>query len=191
MPTAVLLINRRSLNSCISATGRRQWFAYTAMAKTPAPSGFSKKHLGNDYSFIAINLPHHGNSHWNEAHAFSVHDLMQVIDAAFGPRGHPLHGFCSLGYKYGRPRAMAMTDAFPERVSRLCLVAPDGMKMKWLVLAFHANKGRQCPVPFYYAAPRLVHGPGENGAPAGSHSIPASANSSTIILAIPHTAGAI
>jgi len=40
------------------------------------------------------------NSHWNEAHAFSVHDLMQLIEC-FGRAGiHPTALFLS-GYSMG------------------------------------------------------------------------------------------
>lgn len=103
---------------------------------------FLEKHLGNGYSFIAINLPHHGNSHWNEAAAFNVHDLLQVIDAAFDRAGTHPGSFVLLGYSMGGRVAMAMADAFPDRVSRLCLVAPDGMKMNgWYWLSTQTSAG--------------------------------------------------
>ena len=96
---------------------------------------FLEKHLGDDCSFIAINLPHHGNSRWNETAAFCVHDLLLVIEAAFVRAGTRPASFILFGYSMGGRVAMAMAVAFPPRISRLCLVAPVGMKMNgwyWL-----------------------------------------------------------
>ena len=44
---------------------------------------FLEKYLSAEYRFIAINLPHHGNSHWKDAHPLTTQDLLQVTEAIF------------------------------------------------------------------------------------------------------------
>lgn len=109
--------------------------------------------LANVYTTIAINLPHYGNSHWEENGVLHPDDVVQLIDT-----------FCSrfntqqislLGYSIGGRIALKIAEAIPGRIEKIVLLAPDGLRFnrfyhfftmnsvgKWLFKDFLVHPGR-------------------------------------------------
>ncbi|HEY4150225.1 MAG TPA: alpha/beta fold hydrolase [Chitinophagaceae bacterium] len=103
---------------------------------------FLEKYLGGDYTFFAINLPYHEGTRWKERHAFTAGHLLEVIQAIFREAGIAPATFVLLGYSMGGRVAMTLADRYPEKVARLCLIAPDGLKMNfWYWLSTQTSMG--------------------------------------------------
>jgi len=103
---------------------------------------FLEKHLGAHYTFIAINLPYHGHTRWKETHAFTPQELLQVMEAIFGQLGMAPARFALMGYSMGGRVAMTLANRVPQKITRLCLMAPDGMKMNfWYWLSTQTKAG--------------------------------------------------
>ncbi|MBC7948346.1 MAG: alpha/beta hydrolase [Chitinophagaceae bacterium] len=85
-----------------------------------------------DYLFLAIDLPCHGRTTWNERKAFSINDLLSIVDAILAQQG--IEGklqFSVIGFSLGARVALRLYEKAPERINRLVLLAPDGMKLNF------------------------------------------------------------
>ncbi len=96
--------------------------------------------LGNRFTLIAIDFPFHGKTDWQEGLSFEPADLINIIDQ-IKPKHLPMH---LLGYSMGGRVALQLLQLIPEKVSRLVLVAPDGLhKNKWQWLATRTKIGNR------------------------------------------------
>lgn len=82
-----------------------------------------------DYTVISVNLYFHGNSFASEEHVSTGIDeatfkkIHEVIFEKF-----PAEKYEILGYSMGGRVALKLVELFPEKISRLILLAPDGLK---------------------------------------------------------------
>ena len=101
---------------------------------------FFGKYAGDQYSFYSIDLPFHGQTEWNEGLVFTITDLLQIVEKIL-PRGNQEPGTSNrklslLGFSLGGRIALSLYQAIPERIERLVLLAPDGLKVNfWYWLA--------------------------------------------------------
>ena len=101
---------------------------------------FLEKALPAGYSLFAINLPFHGNTEWNEKSNFSPAILTEITSLIL--RKHFYTHYPSgkkmilAGYSLGGRIALSIYEQIPEKVQKLVLLAPDGLKMNfWYWLA--------------------------------------------------------
>lgn len=95
---------------------------------------------GKDYRFYAFDLPFHGQTQWNEDHDFTPGDLQEIVAMTIpGPARLILMGF-SLGGRI----ALGYFQANPEKIEKLVLLAPDGLKLNfWYWLATQSFIGNR------------------------------------------------
>jgi pimeloyl-ACP methyl ester carboxylesterase len=94
-----------------------------------------------DYTLVAIDLPWHGETVWQEGLDMELADLMQII------RDIPQVGnvrFGLMGYSMGGRICLSLFEAFPAQVDFLLLIAPDGLKINpWYRFATQTRVGNQ------------------------------------------------
>ncbi|MEO8174944.1 MAG: alpha/beta hydrolase [Sediminibacterium sp.] len=96
--------------------------------------------LGKRFTLIAIDFPFHGKTDWQEGLLFVPADLILIIDT-LNPQRKPMH---LLGYSMGGRVALQLLELIPDQVTRLVLVAPDGLhKNKWQWLATRTKIGNR------------------------------------------------
>ena len=90
---------------------------------------------GQHFSFLAIDLPFHGSTEWNEGLDFGCEDLLGIIllllhqiDNTTRAKNDKL---ILLGFSLGGRVALSLYQAIPERITRVVLLAPDGLKMNF------------------------------------------------------------
>ena len=113
---------------------------------------FLENHAGQQFTFIAIDLPFHGNTKWNEKE-FTTNDLVTIIDlllaqANFKHQTSNLPGrqagFKLLGFSLGGRIALSLYQALPSKIDRLVLLAPDGLKINfWYWLSTQTLLGKR------------------------------------------------
>jgi pimeloyl-ACP methyl ester carboxylesterase len=101
---------------------------------------FLEKYADNQYTFYSIDLPFHGKTEWNDGFAFTNTDLSQIIEEILRQRNYKLQiPNCKLtliGFSLGGRVALSFLQANPEKVEKLILLAPDGLKVNfWYWLA--------------------------------------------------------
>ena len=95
--------------------------------------------LADTYTIIAIDLPLHGKTVWNEGKICTTEDVIKIIDNI--PVLHKQH-FSLAGYSMGGRVALSVYEQIPHRIQQLILLAPDGLKMNfWYWLATQTTWG--------------------------------------------------
>jgi pimeloyl-ACP methyl ester carboxylesterase len=91
------------------------------------------------HTLVAIDLPWHGETDWQEGLDMEVTDLMRMI------RDIPQVGtsrFGLMGYSMGGRICLSLFEAFPQDVDFLLLIAPDGLKVNpWYRFATQTSVG--------------------------------------------------
>ena len=112
--------------------------------------GFLEKYLGAEYSLISLDLPLHGQSEWPNDLPFTPQDLVQVVEGILSLENSGLttaqhrSSITLLGFSLGGRLALQLYQAFPERIGKLVLLAPDGLKVNaWYWLATQTFLGQR------------------------------------------------
>ncbi len=91
--------------------------------------------LSHQYTLYIVDLFFHGKSEWNEdERPLQKHDWKAIMEVLL--HDNRLTTFSVLAYSLGGKFALATVESFPDRVRKLILVAPDGIKTSfWYSLA--------------------------------------------------------
>jgi pimeloyl-ACP methyl ester carboxylesterase len=142
-----LLPYKQSLISCYRfGKGPQPVVCFHGYAEEGTMYGFLERYAGDQYTFLAIDLPFHGLTQWNEGLAFTHTDLQQIIKALFGRNDLPLptSNLTLLGYSLGGRIALSLYQAWPGRIEKLVLLAPDGLKVnRWYRFTTRTFAGRR------------------------------------------------
>ena len=109
--------------------------------------GFLDNNATDLYTFYSIDLPFHGESKWKEGLNFSPEDILNIIEAILlreerQPKSS--NKFILLGFSLGGRVALSLYDRQPEVISKLVLLAPDGLKINfWYWLATQTYPGNK------------------------------------------------
>jgi pimeloyl-ACP methyl ester carboxylesterase len=108
---------------------------------------FLEKYASVDHSFIAIDLPYHGNSSWNEGSDCSPSQFSEIIDQVLERSGAVSKQRLSLtflGFSLGGRIALSLYQLRPASIDKLVLLAPDGLKLNfWYWLATQTLAGNR------------------------------------------------
>jgi len=90
--------------------------------------------LGKEYSLYAFDLYFHGQSVWPDREALEKNDWKEIIQQFL--QRESIDRFVVLGFSLGGKFAMTTVEVLPEKVIKLYLLAPDGIKTSiWYSLA--------------------------------------------------------
>ncbi len=90
--------------------------------------------LSKEYSLYAFDLYFHGQSTWPGRVALEKNDWKEIIQLFL--KQEKIERFAVLGFSLGGKFAMTAAEAFPEKILKLYLLAPDGIKTSiWYSLA--------------------------------------------------------
>jgi pimeloyl-ACP methyl ester carboxylesterase len=92
---------------------------------------FLEHHLPREYSAIAIDFPFHGQTKWHEGLSFTIEDLLKIIDAIRIQHTAASARFTLLGFSMGGRIALQILQKIPERIEKVILLAPDGLKVNF------------------------------------------------------------
>ncbi len=91
------------------------------------------RQIENRYTLIAVDLPLHGKTVWNEGPVCTTADMINIINSIPVLHQQP---FSLAGYSMGGRVALSVYEHIPQRIAQLVLLAPDGLKMNfWYRLA--------------------------------------------------------
>jgi len=153
-------------------SGTRLLFAFHGYGESAASFAFLESALGRGFTIIAVDMPFHGRTEWNEELVFHPGDLLALMTDITGGFTHrtpvssdlasasPDHAPTSsshtsaspdrtpqwdlLGYSMGGRVALQLLELAPQRIGRLVLVAPDGLFVSpWYALATRTVAGNR------------------------------------------------
>lgn len=97
---------------------------------------FLSKHLEDQYTFYAIDLPFHGKTAWNEGLIFKAADLQQLISGILKHEENDKlqtinYKLTIIGFSLGGRIALRLYQSIPENIEKMVLMAPDGLKINF------------------------------------------------------------
>ncbi|MDB5230881.1 MAG: alpha/beta hydrolase fold protein [Chitinophagaceae bacterium] len=102
---------------------------------------FLEKYAGNNFTFIAPDLPFHGLTKWNEGNSFTLADLTSIL-SSFIPLS--LKKISVAGYSMGGRLAFYWMQEQPGQFRSAVLLAPDGLhKSFWYNFSTQSKKGKR------------------------------------------------
>lgn len=124
--------------------GSRLLFCFHGYGESGASFAFLGEALGTDYTVVAIDLPFHGLTEWNEGLFFDPQQLTILLrDIAAGLPGSPAR-WELLGYSMGGRIALQLLENSPDSIEKLVLLAPDGLVVNpWYWLATQTGWGNR------------------------------------------------
>jgi len=94
---------------------------------------FLEKYVDENYTFYCIDLPFHGKTEWNEALLFTQDDVQRIIRkilrSNYGENESASPALTLLGFSLGGRVALSVYQANPERIKKIILFAPDGLRV--------------------------------------------------------------
>lgn len=118
-----------------------QWlFCFHGYGESGEKFLFLQDALMATHTVIAIDMPFHGGTHWTGPLLLEPSVVMHIIQQ-LAPPGHPVQ---LMGYSMGGRICLRLLELYPEQISKLVLVAPDGLhKNPWQKLATRSWPGNQ------------------------------------------------
>ncbi len=102
---------------------------------------FLEFHLGTEFTLVAIDLPFHGNTQWNDDLDFDMADLWKIINELL-PINNTTVSF--MGYSMGGRIALKLMEQNIAKVDKVVLLAPDGLhRNPWHWLATQTLVGNR------------------------------------------------
>jgi len=91
---------------------------------------FLEKKLSNSHKIIAIDLPFHGNTEWSEPRLDAT-VLADVIRELCKQLNIEIKNLQLIGFSMGGRMALCVLEQLPDQVSKLVLLAPDGLTVNF------------------------------------------------------------
>jgi pimeloyl-ACP methyl ester carboxylesterase len=111
-----------------------------------------EQYLGHEYTLLSFDLPHHGESKWNDKKTLTAEGLTELINTVKST--FVVEKVSLLGYSIGGRVCLAIVAALPESIEKILLMGTDGLKInsfyyfftrtflgKWLFLYMLSNPG--------------------------------------------------
>ena len=121
--------------------GKKLLFCFHGFGESADSFTVLKSSLEKIYTVIAIDLPLHGMTHWNEKY-FDKKNVAEIIEQLMKDFGTEK---CSLmGFSMGGKIVLGAMHEMPGRVEEIYLIAPDGLKKNiWYNLSVYPSWGRK------------------------------------------------
>lgn len=125
----------------VFGNGSKLLFCFHGYGETAKSFIFLEPLLGKDFTMVALNLPYHGETEWNEGLLFTSSDLMNIISLICTDAQSQIY---LLGYSMGGRLALQLLQDIPKKIESVVLVAPDGLhKNFWYSFATQTLLGNK------------------------------------------------
>jgi pimeloyl-ACP methyl ester carboxylesterase len=82
--------------------------------------------LGDRYTIVALDMPLHGGTQWEENRVFEKEDLVALVQMVLQQQGK--ERFSLLGYSMGGRLSLCLVEKLAGRIDHLILAAADGLR---------------------------------------------------------------
>ena len=154
MQSFFLSHNSSRIHYLLGGRGGKLLICFHGYGESAESFSFLEESLGKDFTILAIDLPFHGKTDWKEGLFFDPQELIALIGqmVAGGPGGEGSPGsdkrlggdgkWWLMGYSMGGRIALSLLEKIPEKVEKLILLAPDGLKVNvWYWLTTQTKPG--------------------------------------------------
>lgn len=116
-----------------------QWvICFHGFDESATQFAFLERHAADRFRFLAIDLPFHGETDWQEGYDCDPSEFYSITRDIFNSLGGAFETSRSylLGFSLGSRIALSLYELHPDSFVKLVLLAPDGLKVNaWYWLA--------------------------------------------------------
>ena len=131
MQSAFIPFRSSQIHYSFSGTGNKLLLCLHGYGETEHSFRFLEPRLPADYCMIAVDLPFHGKTKWNEGSDCTIPDLLMIIDAIRSASAPGAASITLLGFSMGGRLALALLQAIPASIEKVVLLAPDGLRVNF------------------------------------------------------------
>jgi len=136
MQSGFLTYKSSQIHYLKSGAGKRALIALHGYSDSAHSFDLLQDHLDDQFTMIAIDLPFHGNTLWNEGLTLRPDELFEIIDAILEDLSLPHTKIYLVGFSMGGRIALSLYQTIPARIEKLILLASDGLHIsKWYWIA--------------------------------------------------------
>ena len=111
-------------------------FCFHGYDESSESFAFLENHIADEFILIAIDLPFHGKTDWKESLTFTPENLLEIIRHIIDNLALSNSRMVLLGFSMGGRVALSLLQIIPEKIEKVLLMAPDGLKVNsWYRLA--------------------------------------------------------
>lgn len=141
MQSGFITHNHSTIHYRYGGLGSKPLVCFHGYAESSSSFDFLEKKVGAQFRIVAIDLPFHGQTDWKEKYVYSS-QLADIIKKILEQLGAPCKDIHLLGFSLGGRMALCVLQELPDQVSRLVLLAPDGLRVNfWYWLATQSRVG--------------------------------------------------
>jgi pimeloyl-ACP methyl ester carboxylesterase len=146
MQTKTQIIQYRNsfINVYFFGKGEKCLFCFHGYGEDGSSFEFLENFLGNEFILVAIDLPFHGRTSWNEGLLITPDDLLNIINLIAGQTDLEKKKISLLGFSLGGRVALQLLQTIPSQIERAVLIAPDGLHVNfWYALGTQISIGNK------------------------------------------------
>ncbi len=148
MKNQVITYQSSAIHYSLSGNGGKNVICFHGYGESTNNYDFLQASAGAAFSFISIDLPFHGKTVWAEKRPLTPGDLVRIIDKILFENRVADAGendrVILVGFSLGARVALRYFQERPEKVEKLILLAPDGLKVNfWYWLATQTGAGNK------------------------------------------------
>jgi len=144
MESAFLLYKSSRIHYQTGGNGSQLLLCFHGYGESSGSFAFLEDGLSPDFTLLAIDLPFHGRTEWRDGLSFSPEDLLAIIGQIVTAMAFPISAWTLMGYSMGGRIALQLVQDIPEKIRKVVLIAPDGLRMnKWYWLATQTDPGNR------------------------------------------------
>ena len=141
MQSGILSYKQSTIHYHFGGQGTVPLVCFHGYGETASHVDFLERYAGDRYKIVAIDLPFHGETDWKEKYITPA-DLASIVQNILQSLGVNAYNICLLGFSLGGRMALSVLQEMPAQVSKLVLLAPDGLKVNfWYWLATQSAVG--------------------------------------------------
>lgn len=125
-----------------TGNGDRLLLGFHGYSESTKAFNFLEGHIGDDLTMIIMDLPFHGKTTWKEGFIFTTAELIEIVEQIIKGSALQQSKICLLGFSMGGRVALSVLQIMPEKIEKIILLSPDGLKVNgWYWLATQNKLG--------------------------------------------------
>ena len=141
MQTAFVSYKNSHIHYLLFGKGEKTLLCLHGFAESAQSFASLAEYIGGQYTVVLMDMPLHGATKWNEDLTFTIDALAEITGKIPAIGNKP---FSLMGYSMGGRIALQLYQHMPERISKLILIAPDGIIINfWYGLATQTKVGNR------------------------------------------------
>jgi pimeloyl-ACP methyl ester carboxylesterase len=131
METQFIPYKSSQIHFARAGSGNNLLLCFHGYGESAESFAFLETLICDDFTMIAIDLPFHGQTVWNEGLLFKPADLLIIIEKIIQHTRFVNQKKYLLGYSMGGRVVLHLVQYFAEEIDKIILLAPDGFEMNF------------------------------------------------------------